>query len=149
MIHRRGEHLARLYWNRRVARDDDIHQPAERLDAERQRRDVQQQYVLETTAQNFRLDRRAERDRFIGILSRIQQRPAAFVIVLAKPDAAAFFLKLRATKPFTHELAHQRHPRLHHKFAREAVHAVEVGVEMPRQRAAGPEVDLDHPCRQG
>src|SRR5436190_16246260 len=41
-----GEGLAGLYRNRRVARDDDIHQPAEGLDAERERGHIEQQHGL-------------------------------------------------------------------------------------------------------
>ena len=33
VIHRRRKHFARLDRNRRVARDDHVHQPTERLDA--------------------------------------------------------------------------------------------------------------------
>ncbi len=84
------EHLARLRRERRVARDDDVHQAAERLDAERKRRHVEQHHVAHRPGENARLDRRAERHRLVGVLRKIR--------LAAK--------KLRDKPP------HERHPRL-------------------------------------
>ena len=74
MIDRGGEHLAGLYRNRRVARNDHVHQAAEGLEAERQRSDVEQQNILETAGKNLRLDGGAEGDGFVGVLRRIELR---------------------------------------------------------------------------
>ena len=83
MVHRRGEHFAGLQGDRGVARNNDVHQAAERFDAERQRRHVEQQHVLEAARENFRLNRRAQRDRFVGILRRVEQRAYRLAAYLA------------------------------------------------------------------
>src|SRR4030095_12788246 len=64
-IDRSGESFTGFHWNRGVAGDDDVHQSAERLEAERERRDIQEQHVLEAAAENLRLDGRAQCDRLV------------------------------------------------------------------------------------
>ena len=66
-VHRRGEHLGGAGRNGRVAVDQLGHGAAHRLDAERQRRHVQQQLVLDLARQNARLHRRAQRHHLVGI----------------------------------------------------------------------------------
>ncbi len=63
-----GEHLAGLRGNGGVARNDDVHQPAEGLDAEGERRDIEQHDVADRAGEDARLDGRAERDGFVGVL---------------------------------------------------------------------------------
>ena len=53
--------------DRRVARDQRRHHAAQRLDAQRQRRDVEQQDVLDLALQHARLDRRADRDDLVRV----------------------------------------------------------------------------------
>ena len=53
--------------DRRVPLDEPGHDAAERLDAERQRRDVEQQDVLDLAAEHAGLDRRADRDDLVGV----------------------------------------------------------------------------------
>ena len=95
VVGHRRERLAALHWDRRVARDDHVHQPAERLDAQRERRHVEQQHAAEVAGQNPRLNRRAQRDRLVRILRRVQLRPTA-----AAPEHSRG------------KLTHERHPRL-------------------------------------
>jgi hypothetical protein len=82
MIDGGGEHLAGLDRNGRVARDDDVHQAAKGFDAERKRRDVKQKDILEAAGEDFRLDGRAQRDRFVRILRGVQARAGRLVIIL-------------------------------------------------------------------
>ena len=71
---------------------------------ERERRDIEQHDVLHRAGKNARLDGRAERDGFVGILRSVRLAP----------------------KDFRHELPHERHARL----AADQDHFVEVcGVE--------------------
>ncbi len=63
-----GEHLARFRGDRGVARDDDVGQAAERLDAQGQRRHVEQDHVEHRAGKDAGLDRRAERHGLIGVL---------------------------------------------------------------------------------
>ena len=107
-----GKHLAGLHGNGGVARNDDVHQAAEGLDAERERRDIEQQNIFETARENFRLDGGAEGDGFVGVLRRVELRACTLVIFGAEAKVAARFLELRAAKPFRNELAHERHARL-------------------------------------
>ena len=74
IVHRGGEHFPGLHGDGGVARNDDIHQAAKGFDAERQRCHIEQQHVFETAGKNLRLNRRAERDRFLRILRRVQLR---------------------------------------------------------------------------
>ena len=53
--------------DRRVALDQLRHHAALGLDAERQRRDVEQQHVLDVAREHARLDRRADRDDLVGV----------------------------------------------------------------------------------
>ena len=62
---REGFLLARR--DRRVARDQRGHHAAERFDAQRQRRGVQHQDVLDVAGGDAALDRRADRDDFVGV----------------------------------------------------------------------------------
>ena len=57
--------LLRRY--RAIPRDHDIHHIPQRLDAQRQRRDVHQYHVLHVLGQDRRLDGRAEGDDLIGV----------------------------------------------------------------------------------
>ena len=61
----RREHLLRLGRDRRVLLDELGHHAAQRLDAERQRRHVEQQHVLDVALQHAALDRRADRNRLV------------------------------------------------------------------------------------
>ena len=61
------EHLALLGRDRGVAVDDPREHAAQGLDAERQRRDVEQQDVLDLAGQHRRLDRRADRHDLVGV----------------------------------------------------------------------------------
>jgi hypothetical protein len=67
-----GEHLAGLAGDGRVARDEHVHQPAESLDAEAQRRDVQQDHLAAARRSSRRLDRRAERDGLVRMLGNVR-----------------------------------------------------------------------------
>src|SRR5262245_14104333 len=51
----------------RIALDQLCHYPAQRLHPERERRDVEQQHVLDLSGENARLNRRADGNYFIGI----------------------------------------------------------------------------------
>ncbi|EAR53005.1 putative NAD-specific glutamate dehydrogenase encoded in antisense gene pair with dnaKJ [Oceanicola granulosus HTCC2516] len=62
-----GEDLALLRRDRRVAVDQAGEDTAQRLDAERQRRDVEQDHVLDVALQDTGLDGGAERDDLIGV----------------------------------------------------------------------------------
>jgi len=63
LVVRRGrEHLALARRNRRVARNQRRHHAAHRLDAERERGDVEQQEILHVAGENARLHGRAEVD---------------------------------------------------------------------------------------
>ena len=67
IVVRRGERLALLGRDRRVARDEHGGHAAERLDAERQRRDVEQQHVLLLAGEHRALNRRADGDDFVRV----------------------------------------------------------------------------------
>ena len=75
VVRRRREGLALLGRDRRVALDQPRRDAAERLDAERERRDVEQQQVLDVAGQHASLDRGADRhdlvrvDALVGILA--------------------------------------------------------------------------------
>jgi hypothetical protein len=62
-----GEHLALLGRDRGVAVDQPGEHATQRLDAERQRRDVEQQHVLDVARQHAGLNRRADRHHLIGV----------------------------------------------------------------------------------
>ena len=66
-VRRRREDLALAGRNRRVALNQLGEHAAQRFDAERQRRHVEQQHVLHFAAQHAALHRRAHRHHFIGI----------------------------------------------------------------------------------
>ena len=53
--------------DRRVARDEHRRDAAERLDAERERRDVEQEHVLLLAGEHRALDRRADRHDFVRV----------------------------------------------------------------------------------
>mmetsp|Transcript_9996 Transcript_9996/g.40531 ORF Transcript_9996/g.40531 Transcript_9996/m.40531 type:complete len:666 (-) Transcript_9996:681-2678(-) len=61
------EGLAELGRDGRVLLDHLRHHAAERLDAERQRGDVEQQHILALAAQDLALDGRADGDGFVGV----------------------------------------------------------------------------------
>ena len=62
------ENVSRLLGrDRRVARDEHRRDAAERLDAERERRDVEQQHVLLLAGEHRALDRGADRDDFVRV----------------------------------------------------------------------------------
>ena len=86
-IHRRREQLAGLHRNRRVARDDDVHQAAKSFQPSDSGVTSSSRTCFETAAQNLRLDRRAERHGLVGILRRVQLRPAGLVKIRAEPQA--------------------------------------------------------------
>jgi hypothetical protein len=67
-----GEKFAALDGNGGVSRDNDIHQPAKCLDAEREWRHVEEHHVLHRTAQDAGLDGRTDSHRFVRILIRIR-----------------------------------------------------------------------------
>ena len=82
VIGRRGKGLALLGGNRRVAVNQLGEDAAQRLDAERQRRHVQQQHILDFAAQHAALHGRAHRYHFV--------RVHALVGILAKHRAHQF-----------------------------------------------------------
>ena len=61
--------------NRRVARDQRRHHAAQRLDAERQRRDVEQQQILDVAGEHAGLNRRADGDDFVGVDALVRLLP--------------------------------------------------------------------------
>jgi len=63
----RREHLRRLRRNRRVLLDQLRHHATERLDAERQRRHVEQQHVLALAGEHRCLDRGTDGNRLVGV----------------------------------------------------------------------------------
>ena len=71
--------LAGACRNRGVARNDLRHHAAHRFDAERQRRDVEQQHVALAAGKNVGLNGSAERDDFVriqfGVRNASEQRP--------------------------------------------------------------------------
>src|SRR6266404_320327 len=67
IVLRGREHLALLGRNRGVAINQPREHAAERLDAERERRHVEQQHVLDVALQHAGLDRRADRDDLVGV----------------------------------------------------------------------------------
>src|SRR6202047_4111466 len=67
IVLRRREHLALLGRYGGVAVDQLGHDAAERLDAERQRRNIKQQCILDVTLQHAGLDCGADRDHFVRI----------------------------------------------------------------------------------
>ncbi|ELY80164.1 NAD-specific glutamate dehydrogenase [Natrinema pallidum DSM 3751] len=62
-----GEHLRLLGRNRRVLLDESFEESPFDLDTERQRRDVEQDDVVDLAAQNAALNRRAQRDGLVGV----------------------------------------------------------------------------------
>ncbi|ESP88758.1 putative NAD-specific glutamate dehydrogenase, partial [Candidatus Halobonum tyrrellensis G22] len=64
---RGGEDLRLLGRDRGVLLDQPLEQPALHLDAERQRRHVQQDEVVDVAREHAALDRGAERDRLVGV----------------------------------------------------------------------------------
>ena len=73
-----GEDFASLDGDRRIARDDDVHQAPKGFDTQGQRGNVQQQEILESARQNLGLDGRPQGNGFVRILSGIQDRTACF-----------------------------------------------------------------------
>ena len=76
VVGRGREHLRLGRRDGRVAVDQPGHDAAQRLDAQRQRRDVEEQDVLDLAAEHAGLDRRADRhdlvrvDALVGLLAR-------------------------------------------------------------------------------
>ena len=62
-----GEHLRALRRDRGVALDELGHDLTLGLDAERQRRDVEEEDVLDVALEHAGLDRRADRDGLVGV----------------------------------------------------------------------------------
>ncbi len=91
---------------------NNVHQTAKSLDAERQRRDIQQEHIFETAGQNLGLDGCTQGDGFVRILRCVEQRTFRAVKFGAEPDAAVGFLEFRAAKNFGDELPHERHAGL-------------------------------------
>ena len=69
------EHLAARRRNRRIAQDDLRHHAAQRFDAERQRRHVEQQHLATAADEDVGLHGGAERDDLVGIQFAVR-RPA-------------------------------------------------------------------------
>src|SRR6185312_13698331 len=90
----RRERFRLLGRNGRVAWDENRHHATERLDSERQRRHVEQQYILLLAGENCTLNRRADRDHFVGI--------DALVGLLAE-ELLDLVLNLRNTRRATDE----------------------------------------------
>ena len=67
VVRRRREGFALLGWNGRVPLDQLRAHPAERLDAEGERRHVEQQKVLDVAREDAALDRRADRHHLVGV----------------------------------------------------------------------------------
>ena len=67
VVRRRREGLAALGRDRRVALDQLGRDAAERLDAERERRHVEQEHVLHLAREHAGLDRRADRDDLVRV----------------------------------------------------------------------------------
>ena len=67
VVGRGREHFALARRDRGVALDQRRHDAAHRLDAERQRRHVEQQQVLDFAGEHAGLDRRADRDDFVRV----------------------------------------------------------------------------------
>ena len=67
IVRRRGEHLALGRRNRRVALDDLRADAAQRFNAERQRRNVKQQHVLDLADEDAALNRRADGDALVRV----------------------------------------------------------------------------------
>ena len=67
VVGRGAEDLALSGRNRRIALDQACRDAAERLDAERQRSDVQQNHVVDLSAEHAALDRRAGRNHFVRV----------------------------------------------------------------------------------
>ena len=74
-IDRGSEHLARFDWNRRIARDNDIHQTTKRLQTQRERRHVEQKHISESPGENLGLDGGPEGHGFVRILGSVKLRP--------------------------------------------------------------------------
>ena len=85
------EDLALASRDRGVARDERGHHAALGLDAERERRDVEQQDVLDVAAEDTGLDRRTDSDDLVGV------------------DA---LVRLLAAEQLLDEVLDGRHPRL-------------------------------------
>ena len=90
VVDRRGEELARLGRDGRVARDDHVHQPAEGLDSQRQGSDVEQDHVLHAAFEDAGLEGGAERHRLVRVRAGVRLAP----------------------EDLLHQRAHQRHPGL-------------------------------------
>ena len=74
-----GEEFLRAGGNRRISRNDFRDHAAHRFDAERQRRDVEQQHVVHAAFENVRLHRGAQRDDFVGIEFGVRAAPEKFL----------------------------------------------------------------------
>src|SRR5205814_7826605 len=75
VVYAAREHLAPARRDRRVAHDDLRYDAAHRLDAERERRDVEQQHLAAAADENVGLHGGAERHDFVGIQLAVR-RPA-------------------------------------------------------------------------
>mmetsp|Transcript_25082 Transcript_25082/g.63666 ORF Transcript_25082/g.63666 Transcript_25082/m.63666 type:complete len:685 (+) Transcript_25082:209-2263(+) len=78
VVRGRGEGLRLLRRDGGVARDELGHHAAKRLDAERERRYVEQQDVLHVATQHAALDRRADRDDLVGVDALVRLAPEEF-----------------------------------------------------------------------
>jgi hypothetical protein len=77
-----GEHLLRLGRDGGVLLDQLGHHPAQRLDAERERRDVEQQHILDVALQHAGLDRGADGHRLVrvDVLARLLAEELAHLV---------------------------------------------------------------------
>ena len=112
LVHGRGERLAGLHRNGRIARDDHVHQAAEGFEAKGKRGHIQQQEVFEPAGQDFRLNGRAQGHGFFRILRGVQGGAARRVMVASQPHVTTGFLEIHTAEPWPDQSAHQRHPGL-------------------------------------
>src|SRR5262249_54266692 len=94
VVHGGGEHFAGFHWNGGVARDNDVHQSAEGFETERERGDIEEKQILESAGENLGLDRRAQRDSFVGILGGVELGASGAVVIRAEANVAACLFKL-------------------------------------------------------
>ena len=82
------EHLALLRRNGRVAINESREHASQGLDAERERRHVEQQHVFDVALQHTGLDRRADRDHLVGVNAFVRLLPEQLLDDLLHPRHA-------------------------------------------------------------